>query len=1004
MSHTPCKKPAILLLAFLLLVPLASLRAGGQGFGPVGGSSHEVVLEAVELPDGLYAYRMKSHRIDGRDVTSTRYGANSKPSIPGPTIVLTEGDAVKLTLINKVSCDRLPDKFTGGRETPGRAAIGVHVHGVHYKIESDGTPKDVNMMRTQAAPCDGGAYTYEWNAGPGTAGTWPYHDHTFTEETGAEALGLFGTLIVNPKGGSVKALVDGETKEVPVAEIKKDYVLWMTSTRAAGRSLFYGMEIDNERHGKQTPLWVNPTLIATEGDLVRFHVLGIGDEFHAIHLHAHRWIEPEETKRIIDVRDIAPLEKHVFVVRAGESVGPGDWMYHCHVFRHMEEGMSGMFRVLAKGEDDTLPPVGAVFTQSDEPASFMKAIDRGLLEALDPREGIGFPLDFIGSHSRSLTVVRPGETVLWNMRDSVTVHTITGLIWPKGAKAGDTPFPFDRNLTIRGSTYLTDNKGRPVGLTQPGLYVFVCKIHPYMFGAVIVDEDGALPLDLGNELSILTRTGGLPGNLPTTVPSLSAVPSMLLSTFFVVTDPSNWKDYTQNTWQVRFPKVDVQGSTDGKNPTTVNLQNALGKTMPGIREELKTPKQPGIGEVWVNTQFELTLNKQHPAPGFTFANVVDAGPAAKPGSITVVDADRWTIDRKIALPGDSMVHPHNMWADSTLETIYQTQWFERRLTAIDRARGEPIGTTVVGQSPSHVITAPQTNRIFVALNGEEQVAEIDPRTLSITRELSMGTNSHPHGHWIGLFRGDPGKPFIVTPNFFSNDSTIYDLVDNEACKVKSGAAPIAIGVTPDGGKYYVADFLGNSITVVETADEDGDGDVDCGHVATTVDLLADANGDGNPDGGLPIQTPVSPDGRWVVTAHTLTRTITVIDTKTDKVAAVLPCEPGCHGVNWGAKQGGGYYAYVASKFSNALIVVDPRDGRHAEVVGKLLLAGHFATRSDDRIIGLPGMGGQGVLPLPVMYDGYIQDTVNVCGKNSGLCSYKVASWLSKLNDAQRNPR
>jgi hypothetical protein len=50
------------------------------------------------------------------------------------------------------------------------------------------------------------------------------------------------------------------------------------------------------------------------------------------------------------------------------------------------------------------------------------------------------------------------------------------------------------------------------------------------------------------------------------------------------------------------------------------------------------------------------------------------------------------------------------------------------------------------------------------------------------------------------------------------------------------------------------------------------------------------------------------------------------------------------------------------------------------------------------------MGGQGVLPLPVMYDGYIQDTVNVCGKDSGLCSYKVVSWLSKLNDAQRNPR
>ena len=61
----------------------------------------------------------------------------------------------------------------------------------------------------------------------------------------------------------------------------------------------------------------------------------------------------------------------------------------------------------------------------------------------------------------------------------------------------------------------------------------------------------------------------------------------------------------------------------------------------------------------------------------------------------------------------------------------------------------------------------------------------------------------------------------------------------------------------------------------------------------------------------------------MVTANILTATITVVDTKTDTVVAMLPCDPGCHGAHYGAKKGGGYYAYVASKFSNALIVVDP---------------------------------------------------------------------------------
>ena len=67
---------------------------------------------------------------------------------------------------------------------------------------------------------------------------------------------------------------------------------------------------------------------------------------------------------------------------------------------------------------------------------------------------------------------------------------------------------------------------------------------------------------------------------------------------------------------------------------------------------------------------------------------------------------------------------------------------------------------------------------------------------------------------------------------------------------------------------------------------------------------------------------MSPDGKYVVTANFLSSTITILDTKADKVVKSLPCEPGCHGANFGLKKGGGYYAYVASKFANVLDVVD----------------------------------------------------------------------------------
>ena len=38
--------------------------------------------------------------------------------------------------------------------------------------------------------------------------------------------------------------------------------------------------------------------------------------------------------------------------------------------------------------------------------------------------------------------------------------------------------------------------------------------------------------------------------------------------------------------------------------------------------------------------------------------------------------------------------------------------------------------------------------------------------------------------------------------------------------------------------------------------------------------------------------------------------VAIIDTATDEVVAFVPTPAGTHGVNWGAKLGGGYYAYV----------------------------------------------------------------------------------------------
>ena len=217
-------------------------------------TTHNIEMTTKVLPDGRMAYQMVSHVIvqsdddgDSEDITS-RY--DDLPSIPGPTIIIEEGDEVFLTLNNELGD---PDE-----------CVSVHVHGVHYAPESDGTLEEVNGVVDSCATVDT-PRTFHWNAAKGSAGVWPYHDHTFGSELGAELEGLYGTLIVNPK--KMEMLTDGKIKDIKIDKIDKDFVLWMQGTS------FWGMEIDHNNDGKQTPLWLNPTLKAELGEKVRFNVI-----------------------------------------------------------------------------------------------------------------------------------------------------------------------------------------------------------------------------------------------------------------------------------------------------------------------------------------------------------------------------------------------------------------------------------------------------------------------------------------------------------------------------------------------------------------------------------------------------------------------------------------------------------------------------------------------------------------------------------------------------------
>jgi plastocyanin len=138
--------------------------------------------------------------------------------------------------------------------------------------------------------------------------------------------------------------------------------------------------------------------------------------------------------------------------------------------------------------------------------------------------------------TESLAVLTPGARVEFTGQ-SHTVHTMTSLLFPTGAAN----MPFDTEA-MNGSI--------DVNLATPGLYVFVCKIHPYMLAAVIIDDPGTQGLDLGESITLVNGV---------TVPTSSDLATRLLRTFFIATNPVNWQNYASaSPWHVTYPDVNVR--------------------------------------------------------------------------------------------------------------------------------------------------------------------------------------------------------------------------------------------------------------------------------------------------------------------------------------------------------------------------------------------------------------------------------------------------------------
>lgn len=294
-----------------ILVGLIACTAALAGSLPTSARDIGLQARAAQVCDDV----TKDVTLFAKKIGARRIGYGLTPdsaSIPGPTLEMTEGDCMQVTVVNDTN-----------------KRLSTHYHGVEYTVASDGTPLNSSCVRpgrTRSFVIAAHAPTTraDGSVDPGSAGYWHYHDHCLgtTHGTGGINKGLFGALVVKPATGYIEPV-----RRCVLVMIKTTFNL------------------------KKEPN--TPHCGSNMGDRVEFIVIGHGELFHTFHLHGHRWNDTKmgtvssltDQSRIIDNKVVGPADSFGFQVIAGERVGPGAWMYHCHVQSHSDVGMAGTFIV-----------------------------------------------------------------------------------------------------------------------------------------------------------------------------------------------------------------------------------------------------------------------------------------------------------------------------------------------------------------------------------------------------------------------------------------------------------------------------------------------------------------------------------------------------------------------------------------------------------------------------------------------------------------------------------
>ena len=247
-------------------------------------------------------------------------------TIPGPTMRVTEGDLVKITLVNDKNNTR---------------PHSLHMHSIH--------PGEMDGVEGKGIVAPGQNFTYEFVAQP--FGVYPYHCHV-SPVADHISRGLYGMLIIDPKEPRP------QMKELAMTMNGYDFNYDMegpafipTAEEAVNNEMPDVEERDNELYsvnGKAFD-YVNHPIELVAGEEYRIYLVNMleFDLVNSIHVHGtmFEYYPSGTSKNPQTVNDIVTLGQADRGILELSYPYPGRYMFHTHINEFADKGWMSFFNV-----------------------------------------------------------------------------------------------------------------------------------------------------------------------------------------------------------------------------------------------------------------------------------------------------------------------------------------------------------------------------------------------------------------------------------------------------------------------------------------------------------------------------------------------------------------------------------------------------------------------------------------------------------------------------------